>query len=82
MAKSAKYNGKTYEVKPTGRTIHKPAKSYYDFNGYYTEKKSESRKQLGMYDEHGNLYATVSENGEIFNGPGKSIGSTKIKETE
>lgn len=78
----AKFNGKTYEVKPTGNIIHKPAKSYTDFNGYDTDRPASNRVQLGMYDESGNKVFTVTEDGRIFKGSGQPIGGTKIKEIE
>jgi hypothetical protein len=77
MAK-ARFNGKTYEVKPTSkvRTIERNA--HYDFNGYYNEASTETREQLGLYDEVGNKAFTVNEAGDVFSGSGKRIGTARI----
>jgi hypothetical protein len=79
MSRTAKWQGKTYEVKSTGKVRYSKAKSYTDFNGYDTDKPAFKTEQLGMYDEHGYKVATVNEAGHIFQGCGKPVGSTKIK---
>jgi hypothetical protein len=79
MKRTAKWQGKTYEVKPTGNTRTSKAKSYTDLNGYDIDKPSHTSKQLGMYDDSGHQIATVNGAGHIFQGGGKPVGSTKIK---
>ena len=79
--KTAKYRGVVYEVKPTGNKIHTPSKSYYDFNGYWTEKPAETRQQLGLYED-GKLVFTVGKDGKsIFTWNGKH-GEVCIRDTE
>lgn len=78
--RQAKFNGKTYEVKPTGKVRCKPAKHYIDLNGYETQTYAERKKQLGMYDENGVLHFTITEDGKIYNGT-EFFGSTTIKDT-
>lgn len=93
MAKTAKYYGVNYIVKPTGRIITTKAKSYYDFNGYWTEKEATSRQQFGLYHPDTNeLFATLGQhntettshvyNVPMFSGGGKSFGSVTIREEE
>lgn len=78
--KTAKFYGKTYEVKPTGNKTHKSAKSFTDFNGYETDRPSSTTHQMGMYDDNGNKFATISNDGKVRDG-NTVLGSASIKES-
>lgn len=80
--RTTKFNGKVYEVKPTGKVINKPSKSYYDFNGYWTEKPAERRVQLGLYDNGVLIYTVGADGKSIYNGANNKFGDVLIRDTE
>jgi len=73
-----KFNGETYDVKPTGKQTIKPAKSYTDFNGYEVSQERSVIKQQGMYNSDGVHVANISRDGKIIKN-GKVVGSGKVK---
>jgi len=78
--KTTKYYGIVYEVKPTGKTRHKKAKSFRDFNGYWTEQPAEHWEQIGLYHE-GALVFTVGRDGKtIYDGAGRRVGEVSISD--
>lgn len=79
--KTAKLNGKVYEVKETGKTIHTKAKSYTDLNGYEIDKQPTSREQLGMYED-GKLVHTIASDGKSIFHNGSKHAEVFIKDIQ
>lgn len=79
--KTAKFNGIIYEVKPTGKKSHTPAKSFYDINGYFTERKSETNYQMGLY-ENGILVFTLGKDGSSIFRCDKKFGNVSVRDTD
>lgn len=79
---TAKFNGKTYDVRETGKTIHSPSKTLHDYKGEPYETGDHSWQQKGLYDpETGERVATLNAaEDKIYSGGGKSIGGVKVKD--
>lgn len=81
MKRTAKFQGKTYEVRSMGMSRGR-TRGQYDFNGYENTGPAEKSEKKAMFDEDGNKCFTCTNPAEVRDLDNRVVGSVKIKESE